>query len=173
MIALNCSVRAAEDPNFLCIQEIAQYHYKILEEKPELVDEFISLCANNLTFVDSWNDHRIPPSTMRLYSKKVPAKEAAKQFSDRVRRHYSSRNLRERLCDDVEKSKYSQQEWYTASESTSNILDQRLKEPRSLLFFKGAIYTCTFNETNGNFSQAQMALLYDIPDQSTIDNWQK
>ena len=173
MVALENSVRAAEDHHFFRIQQIARYHHKKLVETSELVDEFIDLCSNHLTFVDNWNDNRIPPSTMRLYSKRVPAKEATKQFADRVRRFYNSENLRERVSDDVEKSKFTQQEWYTASISTSTILDEKLKESKTLLFFVGAIYTCTFNHPNGDFSHSQMALLFELPDQEKLDNWQK
>ena len=50
-------------------------------------------------------------------------------------------------------------------------LNLKVKEPRSLLFFKGSTYSCTFNKT-GVFSQAQMALMYDLPLQRDIDNWQ-
>ena len=173
MIALNHSVRASDDANFFRIQQIARYHHRTLEEKPELIEEFISLCSQYLTFVDDWNNPQIPPNCMRLYSKKVPAKEAAKDFGIRVRQHYPSSHIRERIAEDVEKSRYSQQEWYCASERTSLLLDQKVKEPRSLLFFRGSIFTCTYNDKDGAFSQAQMALLYDLPDQDDIDNWQK
>jgi hypothetical protein len=104
MIELKYPVRAADDNNFFRIQQIARYHYKKLTENPELVEEFINLCSDHLMFVDNWDDNRIPPSTMRLYSKKVPAKEAAKQFSNIVRRFFSADNLRERISE----SKYSQ-----------------------------------------------------------------
>ena len=173
MIALRNSVRAANDPIFYRIQEIARYDHNKLKNHPELIDEFISLCSDYLTFVDDWNDNRIPPSTIRLYSKKVPAKEAAKQFSERVRRFYNNEDLRERESNDIEKSRYSQQDWYTASDSTSNILDQKVKEPRSLILFKGAIYTCTFNDSNEVFCYSQMALLFELPSQDILDNWKK
>jgi predicted GIY-YIG superfamily endonuclease len=47
-----------------------------------------------------------------------------------------------------------------------------VKEPRSLLFFRGAIYICTFNDPTGRFSQSQMAILFDLPTQEQVDNWQ-
>ena len=50
-------------------------------------------------------------------------------------------------------------------------MNQKVKEPHSLLFYKGAIYSCTFNKS-GLFSQAQMALMYDLPSQKDVDNWQ-
>ena len=40
----------------------------------------------------------------------------------------------------------------------------------SLLFFKGALYSCTYNKP-GVFSQAQMALMYNVPSQKDVDNW--
>ena len=39
------------------------------------------------------------------------------------------------------------------------------------MFFNGAIHTCTFYN-KGYFSQAQMALVYDVTLQTDIDNWQ-
>ena len=108
---------------------------------------------------------------MRLYSKKVPTREAAKHYADRVKKQINRRNLCERQSLDLEKSINSQQDWYDASQSTTTELNQKVKEPRSLLFLKGAIYSCTFNKT-GVFSQAQMALMYDLPLQMDIDNWQ-
>ena len=70
MVKLQISVRASNDPSFQRIQEIVRFSQKKLQEHPELIEEFITLCSNHLTFVDDWNDHQIPPSTMRLYSKK-------------------------------------------------------------------------------------------------------
>lgn len=173
MVALKLSVRAAADPFHFRIQQIARFNNKKLDNHPELIDEFLDLCSAHFTFYESWDDPRIPPSTMRLYSKKVPAKEAAIQFADRVRRHFDVEVLRERIADDVEKSKFSQMDWNQASDLTSNILDQKLKEPRSLLFFRGAIFTCTFNEKNYTFLQSQMCFIYDIPEQRQLDNWEK
>ena len=70
MVKLKSSVRASNDPSFQRIQEIVRFSQKKLQEHPELIEEFITLCSNHLTFVDDWNDHQITPSTMRLYSKK-------------------------------------------------------------------------------------------------------
>jgi predicted GIY-YIG superfamily endonuclease len=171
MIALNHSVRAGNDINFMRIQQILRYSYKTLEDEPHLIEEFIELCSNHLTFDQDWNDQRIPTTAMRLYSKRIPAKEAATDFANRIRRRYSTNELKEKTSDDVEKSQFSQQEWYTSSDRTTTALSQRLKEPRSLLFFRGAIYVCTFNHPNGFFSQAQMCLLFELPSQCDLDNW--
>ena len=59
-----------------------------------------------------------------------------------------------------------------ASDTTVAILDQKVKEPSTLLFFRGAIYEFTYN-CNEQFSQAQMALLFDVPSQDTLDRFKK
>ena len=96
MVALKHYVRASGDAAFQRIQEIARYTYKKFEEEPDLIEEFIQLCSDNFTFVDDWDDDRIPASTMRLYSKRVPAKDAAKQFVERVRRQIDEVDRKEK-----------------------------------------------------------------------------
>jgi hypothetical protein len=172
MVCLKHSVRASSDVQFQRIQEIARYSYKKFENEPNLMEEFIQLCSAHLTFVPNWDNPVITPQTMRLYSKRVPAKDAARHFAQRVRSHVNSNDLRERVADDVEKPRYSHLEWSQASESATNTLEQKLKEPRRLLFFKGAIFECTYNEED-KFSQSQMALLLDLPSASALTNWEK
>eukprot|EP00957_Ditylum_brightwellii_P040942 3100245-Ditylum_brightwellii.AAC.1 len=68
MVTLEHSVSAANDPPFKQIHQIAIYNYRRFIDKPVLDNE------------------KILPSRMCLYSKKVPAKDAACQFVDRVSR---------------------------------------------------------------------------------------
>ena len=44
---------------------------------------------------------------------------------------------------DIEKNINTQQDWYNASQSTTTALNQKVKEPRSLLFLK-VQYTVDF-----------------------------
>ena len=67
-----------EDQNFYRIQWIAWYHHKKMIEIQELVEKFVNLYSNHLTFIDNWNNDRIHPSMMRPFSKRVFAKDAAK-----------------------------------------------------------------------------------------------
>jgi hypothetical protein len=58
--------------------------------------------SENFTFIDNWNDEQITPSTYRLYGRRVPAKEAARQFIERVRRSFEPNQLlREKKAEDV------------------------------------------------------------------------
>ena len=168
MMKLTTSVRAAGDENLQRIQEIARMHYSEYEKNEDLITEFKSLLRTTCTFVTTWSSNEITPSTYRLYSKKFPAKEATRQFVNNVRQSISAGNLREKKADDVEKSRYSHGEWLQASEHTKNTLNQRLKEPDTLLFFRGGLYEFTYNNDE-MFSQGQMAVLYDLPDQDYID----
>jgi predicted GIY-YIG superfamily endonuclease len=173
MVALKSSVRASTDIPFQRIQEIARYSHRRLKGNPSLIDEMINLCSEHFTFARDWNDPRINPQTMRLYSKKIPQKEAAKDFASRVRAHISPNNLRERKSEDVEKPRYSQLEWSPARESIVASLEQMLKEPRRILFFAGAIFECTYNDSQGKFSQSQMALLIELPTTNALQHWEK
>ena len=103
MVAPSNSVRASGDPAFQRIQEIARYINRTFEENPELIDEFVSLCSDNLTFVNDCDDDAIPASTMRLYNKKGPAKDASKQCVDRVKRQVDEPYRREKRSEHVQK----------------------------------------------------------------------
>ena len=82
-------------------------------------------------------------------------------------------SLRERLAEDVAKPKYSQLEWSRVRMSIAENLNKKLKEPKRLLFFVGAIFECTFNDANSQFTQSQMALLFELPSKETLDRWEK
>ena len=172
VVSLEHSVRAATDHAFIRIQKIARMNYREFERNPELVNEFVTLCSNNLTFVDTWEDPRILPSTMRLYSKKIPAREASRQFVASVRRSVNNNEYIEQKAEDIEKLMYSHQDWTTASETTSTLLEQKVKEPKTILFFRGAIFEMTFNK-EGHFSNTQTAILYDLPNREDLSNWKK
>ena len=61
--------------------------------------------------------------------------------------------------------------WINASTNTSNHLNNSAKEPQTIHFYKGALYEVTFNK-DGKFSQTQVALLFDMPTQEQIDNFE-
>jgi len=84
MVALAHSVQACEE-TFKRIQEIARYSYSKFHESPELVlEEFVTKCSDHFTFVSNWDNDAITPSTFRLYSRRVPAKDARQTVFDRV-----------------------------------------------------------------------------------------
>lgn len=94
----------------------------------------------------------MPPSTIRSHNKKVPLRETAKQFADRVARHYHPDEICKRISEDVEKSRFSQHDWRLACNQSVAQLDHKSKEPR--LLFCGAIYLRKCNNSEGKFSQS-------------------
>ena len=78
MIVLEDSVRAAADLEFYQIQQISRQNVKELQDNDKLIEEFRQLYDGNLTFVNDWNPSSIPTNTIRLYSKKLPVREAAR-----------------------------------------------------------------------------------------------
>ena len=169
---LQHSVRASGDPDFQRLQNIARLHPRCYEENPDLIDEFKELISRVCTFVPNWSSPLITPNTFRLYSKKAPAKRAALDYINAVRNTYLPHQIRHSTSNDVQNPQNSHQEWQLASESTRLILDKKLKEPRELLFFIGAFYEFTYND-DGKFSQSQIGLLMNLPDQETVNNFRK
>lgn len=170
-VELTTSVRAAADARFSRAQAIARLPHWKLEESPELVEEFISLIDECCTFVDDWQAPEITTSTFRLYSKKVPSKEATLDYVERVRRQIPANQLMSRKSEDWVKDKMSHSEWSQATnDSVIDELDQHGKEPRELLFFKGAQYEFTFNK-EGKFSNTQLAVLFEMPSQDQLDRF--
>ena len=53
------------------------------------------------TFVESWNDELITPTTYRLYGKKYPARQASEQFINQVRSQLNHDEVRERASVDI------------------------------------------------------------------------
>ena len=78
----------------------------------------------------------------------------------------------EKEAEDIEKNRYSYQDQSVTSESTSSKLEQKLKEPKKLLFFKGTIYEIIFNKES-EYSQLQIALLFDMPSEEDLTNQHK
>ena len=77
-----------------------------------------------------------------------------------------------RIALDVEKQRFSHSEWYASSQSTIDQIEIIRKEPTELLLFRGGQYEFTFNK-DGEFSQSQMALLYDLPSQEDVELFKK
>ena len=52
----------------------------------------------------------------------------------------SESDTREIIAEDIQTPQQYHQEWQVANDLTISALDHRCKEPKTLLFFRGAIY---------------------------------
>ena len=172
MIALQHSVRSTGD-RYLEVQRLVCLDHTTFDQDPSLILKFRSLCSDIFTFVDNWNYPAIVPNTFRLYSKKLPTREALQDYQHRIRRIHSNNhsNMRTRRSIDVMKSRYSH-EWIRANADISLLLDKLCKESATLIFTIGAIFECTFND-EGLHSYTQKAILFDLPSQDDLDQFKK
>ena len=53
MVALENSVRASNDNSFKIIQQIARYNYRNFMDEPELIEEFLTIYSEYITFIDT------------------------------------------------------------------------------------------------------------------------
>ena len=169
MIKLCHSVRAANDPNFQRLQIIARMHPDDITE--ERTTEFQNLCSRVFTFVPTWENSVICPNTHRLYSRKSPAREETDRYISQVKAQLNQADIRISTSNDVENPIYSHREWQNASPTTTTKLDKLVKEPKNLIFFKGATFEFTFNKP-GQFQHSQICVLTELPNQETIQNFQ-
>ena len=145
MVKLEACVRAAGDKYFQRLQEITRIHYSCFDNDSDLLEEFKSLLRNVPTYVPNWSSPEITPDTYRLYGRKIPANDATRNLIENIRSNITSDQLREKASVDKERIRFSHGEWIIASAETSRKLDKKVKEPSTLLFFKGAIYEFTHN----------------------------
>ena len=105
-----------------------------------------------------------------MFSKKIPAKIALDGFQNRMISRYQDGNqqLRMRTSVDIQKSRFSH-DWRPADVETTKLLTLKCREPTLLLFIVGLVYTCTFND--GKKSNSQKAILFDLPDQETLETF--
>ena len=169
-VQIKNSVRA-QDGDFFRIQEIARTNYKVFETQRHLLTEFKNLCEG-FSFVNSWDDPLITPQTFRIYARNVPAKQANREYIQSTKQSVPHNLRTESKSKDLEKQRYANQDWVRATPRMTKLLDTELKEPDTLLFFKGAIFQCTYNEDEV-FSQSQLALCYDVPPQDDVDRFRR
>ena len=168
-IALQHSVRAT-GTEYVKLQSLVRKDYAEFENDPSLVQTFREICSRIFTFVDDWTNAAIKPHTFRVFTKRFPAKEAIESFQKGIYRKHSENphNIRKKIADDSQKSRYSH-DWTVAENGTSEMLDKKCREPKTLLFEKGLVYICTFNDNKK--SNSQKAILFDVPTQETLDSF--
>jgi predicted GIY-YIG superfamily endonuclease len=179
MVKLSNSVRTNVAESFE-MQTIARMDQEELIKSQgsdnDLVQRFINLASENFSFVDSWDDNLITSSTFRAYSKKVPVAEASRLYVSKVRqefRHLPAGNLRERKCYDTFKMNNSRTAFREATSDISRIISQKCKVPETLLFFKGAVFECTFNCPKDSFLNADPVFMFNIPSATDLEDWKK
>ena len=158
---LKHSVRASNDENLQRIIDIARMPCN--EYTDNILIEFRHLARNNFTFVSNWSDPLITPDVFRILSRKKSSQEACIDYISQVKQQLNPEDYIEVNAIDLQSPVNSLMDWRPASEMVRKGLDKMTKEPRSLIFFVGAVYEFTFNE-KGKFSQSQIGVMLEMPD---------
>ena len=65
------SVQDSNYDIFKRIHKISGFNYQRTKDEPDIVDEFLILRSENLTFVDTWDDNKITSSAMIVQQKRT------------------------------------------------------------------------------------------------------
>lgn len=126
---------------------------------------------DNVNFVNSMNDPRLGLNVQRMYGNRKSATAQADDYVLTSLTHLRKQNITFTVCsaEDYQKTAYSRTDLQlTQSEDIKLTLDRKVREPRRLIFFKGATFEAT---VNGNgFSQSQILLMLEVPTREAIEN---
>ena len=169
MISLKVSVRVTGDL-YVELQSLVRQDFIEFERNPNLLQRVRYICSSIFSFVCNWNDPRITSQTFRVFTKRAPVRDALKHFQSYLTQKHNNtpHELRVRRAYDTYKSRYSH-EWTLVQDDMKDELNQKCKEPETLMFEKGLIYTITFNDSTK--SNSQKAILYYLPSQVTLENF--
>ena len=141
--------------------------------KAETKEEFVSLFKKNIKCVKSVD--KCPPEATLMMNRKKHVEQLRKEYVDRVRAKCESENIPyvESKCIDRSMLKGSRSDMAeTTDKGIVNFLNHKVRESQTLLFFKGALFECTRNDTKSTTKNSQVLLMLDVPSQLEVDNKQ-
>lgn len=171
MVSLRHSVRAATDKNLQEIQNITRMNPEKLIGNAYLEERFKNLMRENVNFVKSMQDERLDTSVQRMYSTRKSACEQADDYVGSCIKQLENERKPFMVCNtrDFQRTANSRAELReTQNEEIQSSLDRKVREPRRLAFFEGAIFEATINQEN--FSQSQVMVMTTLPSKEQFDN---
>jgi hypothetical protein len=118
IVILRHSVRAHGDQEFQRLQELTRMDAQVLLSRPELKEEFFEKAGQLLTYVPDWDDDRIGPNMLRVFSRKLPAQQRLVQYREAVKSVLESNGIpfRRALSRDGQKTRGSSGDYMPANE---------------------------------------------------------
>lgn len=153
------------------IQRICRLSPFELRSNKEHWERFKQLLEENITFVDSFSDPLITPSHQRLYHRREGAIKAMQTFVEESIRTLLELGIDYRVSVAVDMMKVKDSRGNLRMchrEDVHQLLDQKVREPRRLLFYKGAVFEATVNTET--YSQSQLMVMIDVPSEDDIVN---
>ena len=114
----------------------------MLHDNGEIRRRFKELIRENISIVTSWDHERISPQTQRMYSRRKPANEAAREYVRGSKATLDEQGIQYILStsSDVQRPEGSRAEFIAAADpDLICALNTKVRESRELLFFPGAL----------------------------------
>lgn len=143
-----------------------------LRKDKALKERFISLIVDNFNFVDSFDDPSITSETIRLYHRKKSVSEALATFADDMKSKLQSDGVSFTVCTsrDTKKTSGSLGNLHeTQDPQVVKLLNQKVREPRTLLFYPTCLFVSTINKGKA-YSQSETLMMLDVPSQAEVSN---
>lgn len=160
---LRHSVRAANDPPLRELQNLTRTlpDQWTNEKKNRFVELFTSIC----TFVDNFEDARIPTNAIYVFGKREPGRELRDK---KLREFRVDPTILVRVAKDEERTHNG--DWKNASVHVTRQLDRKTKEDRELFFVPGMVYEIT-GVKKDKYHNHQLCMLWDVPTRETIEDF--
>ncbi|KAL7539846.1 hypothetical protein ACHAXR_009663, partial [Thalassiosira sp. AJA248-18] len=168
LVRLTKSVRAAQDPTYQRIQDLTRMSPRLLQSDPVYETEFKNLIEHNFQFVPTWDS--VPPDVTRMYPKRMPAAEASHEYVESCQKNFERDGtpFSFSVAKDLERVVDTNGEFVTATSPViKSAINRAMKEPRKLLFWKGAVYHATIN--GEGYNQSQILVMLDVPTNEDIE----
>ncbi len=135
-----------------------------LRTSKETKERFRELISENIDFLSSFRDKRITPSTWRIYHRRQAASNSFEEWVDDSIEYLHNNRVSHLIArsEDMYKVKDSLGSLRQTNDSKIvKLLNRKVREPRRLLMFPGALFEATVN-TN-EYSQSQILIMLDVP----------
>lgn len=144
--------------------------YELRKDK-EAKAKFIELITTHFRFVESFTDESITPDFVRLFHRRKSVSEAIQSYIEDVKSILRRNGISYTECTstDMKKTSDSRRDLHQTDDvEVVQMLNNKVREPRELLFYPGALFSSTTNAAQ--YSQSQTLMMLDVPSAEDVRN---
>lgn len=132
-------------------------------------DRFWTLVSRHIRFLSSFRDKLVTPNTWRIYHRRQAASDSIEEWIDDSMQYLHTNRVKHKLAmsEDLQKVKDSLGSLRpTTDNRIVKLLNRKVREPRRLLMFPGALFEATIN--TDEYSQSQILIMLHVPSKQHI-----
>lgn len=141
----------------------------MLQRDKNIKKKFKELMLDNIKFVSSMKD--VPPGWIKLFHRKKSANREIEEFITNTTDYLDTNKVKYVVCESTDMHKVSGtlgDGVQTHDRVVVNLLNRKVREPQTLLFYSGALFEATSN--TAQYNQSQLMMLVDVPTHMQIMN---